>query len=125
MEFKIDTKPSYSIITPAYNVLDANLTGALRQKWEELAQSGSHNVIVDLSACSSADESALESVLTLHQDCYSSDLSLVFTNVSGDVLSVLKKKELHHTINLAPTLIEAVDIISMEILERDLFNEES
>ena len=27
-------------------------------------------------------------------------------------------------INIAPTLIEAIDIVSMEILERDLFNEE-
>jgi hypothetical protein len=101
------------------------LTGALRQKWEELAQSGSQNLIADLSLCSTTDEHSFDSLIELHENMYSGGQSLVFANVPATVLTVLKQKELHHTLNFAPTIIEAVDIISMEILERDLFNEES
>lgn len=125
MEFKIDTKPSYTSITPLSNQLDANLAEALRQKWTELANSGSANLIIDLAGCRAADEMALDLLTAFHTDVYASDHSLVWTNVSGEVLALLKLRELDLTLNIAPTMAEAIDIISMEILERDLFGEES
>lgn len=124
MEFKIDTKPSYTQITPVANHLDANLTAALRQKCEELTGNGSPNIIIDIHNCLNADKDAFPGLITLHQHFYENNRSLVFTNVQDEVMSLLKQEELDMAINLAPTMAEAVDIISMEILERDLFNEE-
>lgn len=124
MEFKIDTKPSYTQITPVANHLDANLTAALRQKCEELTGNGSPNIIIDIHNCLNADKAAFPGLITLHQLFYENNRSLVFTNVQDEVMNLLKQNELDQAINLAPTMAEAVDIISMEILERDLFNEE-
>jgi anti-anti-sigma regulatory factor len=125
MEFKIDTNPSYIQITPVTNELNANLSAALRQKWKELTQSGSQNFIIDLSNCTEADKNAFDGLTGLHADCYSNGQSIVFTNVQDTVLKLMKEAETDMAINIAPTHQEAVDIISMEVLERDLFNEES
>ncbi|WP_276132955.1 STAS domain-containing protein [Polluticoccus soli] len=124
MEFKIDTNPTYIQITPVFNSLNANLSGSLREKWTELTQSGSQNFIIDLSNCTTADKDGLEQLVELHAECYSNGQSLVFTGVQGGVLQLMKDTEIDMAINIAPTQVEAVDIISMEILERDLFNEE-
>ena len=125
MEFKIDTKPSYSIITPLSNVLDVALTEALRQKWEDLTQSGSLNMIVDLHHCLHTSQPALDSLVALHEDVYEQNQSLVFTGIPNEVMKMLKEKQTDLYLNIAPTLVEASDIVSMELLERDLFNEES
>jgi anti-anti-sigma regulatory factor len=124
MEFKIDTKPSYSIITPVSNVIDVALTGAIRQKWEELTQSGSPNVIIDLNHCTCADENALDDMAVLHEEVYTAEQSIVFTQPHAEVMRSIKEKELDLVVNIAPTMKEAIDIVSMENLERDLFNEE-
>ncbi len=124
MEFKIDTKSSYILITPVSNHLDANLTALLRQKCRELTETEKSNFIVDLHNCLDGDKSSFISLTELHEDCYSNEQSLVFTNIRPEVLQSLKAEELDTAINIAPTMIEAADIVSMEILERDLFGEE-
>ena len=125
MEFKIDTKPTYSVVTPQSNLIDANLTEAIRQKWKELTGSGSPNLIIDLHMCQSADPETVHTLEALHQDIYDNRGSLVLTAVPESCLAVLKEKELDERLNLTRTLEEAVDIVSMEILERDLFDEAS
>lgn len=124
MEFKIDTKSSYILITPVSNHLDANLTAALRQKCRELTETEKSNFVIDLHNCLDANKNSFAGLTELHEDCYSNEQSLVFTNIQPDVLQALKEEELVSAINIAPTMIEAIDIISMEILERDLFGEE-
>lgn len=124
MEFKIDTKPTYIVITPVYNHLDANLAAALRQKCNELTENGSENYIVDLHNCLDADARSFHLLTELHEDCYSNNCSLVFTNIRDVVMQDLKKDETDSAINIAPSMQEAIDIVSMEILERDLFDED-
>lgn len=124
MEFKIDTRPSYTLIIPVSTVLNANLTDNIRQKWVETGQSGSLNLIVDLQNCIIAEDTALSAMQQMHEDFYSAEHSLVFTGLKEELLQKLKMNGNETFINIAPTMAEAIDIISMEILERDLFNEE-
>ena len=124
MDFKIDTKDSFTTIMPLQNEISAKLTGELGGKLEEMRQSGSNNFIIDLNQCLLIDEDAIPDLLALHEDCYSREQSLVFTGINKNVLQALKKKETDLMLNIAPSMIEAIDIISMEILERDLLGEE-
>jgi anti-anti-sigma factor len=123
MEFKIDTKPTYSIITPLDAHIDANMTAALSQKCDDLAKSGSTNYIIDLQHCIAADNTAFDDLVQMHENCYNNSQSLVFTSVQESVLKQLQALELDTVLNIAPKMIEAIDIVSMEILERDLFDE--
>ena len=124
MEFKIDTKDNYTILSPDATRLDVNLTDALRQKWEELTKSGRKNLIVDFYSLKTIEESALESLARLHETVYAQNQSLVFCRMNSDCLSFFKAKDLELVLNFAPTFEEAIDIVSMEILERELFSEE-
>jgi anti-anti-sigma regulatory factor len=124
MEFKIDTNPNYTQITPVTNHLDANLTEALRQKCTELTESGSENFIIDLHNCLDTDKASFENLLALHEYCYENEHSLVFTNLQEEVLLAMKEDETDLLLNIAPKMIEAIDIVNMEILERDLFKED-
>jgi hypothetical protein len=60
----------------------------------------------------------------LHEESYSVDQSLVFTGLNAKLIKELKKDETDLLINVAPSMVEAIDIISMEVLERDLLSEE-
>jgi anti-anti-sigma regulatory factor len=124
MEFKIDTKDTFSVITPIADKISANLTGAIGEKCTQMRQSGSNNVIVDLQHCKEIEQDAIPELVQMHEDSYAQEMSLVFTAVNEKVMAALRAEETDLLINIAPRMQEAIDIISMEILERDLFNEE-
>ena len=124
MQFKIDTRDTFSIIKPIFDQISAKLTGELRQKCIEIRQSGSKNFIIDLQDCEGIDEEAITELVALHEESYSQDQSIVFTGINTKVMNALKENETDLLINVAPRMDEAIDIISMEILERDLLSEE-
>ncbi len=124
MQFKYDTKPTYTVITPVYDSIDANLTVNLTQEISNMTIKGSKNFIIDLQHCLTADIKSLNEILLLHEKTYESDSSLVFMGITDEVGQSFKKADEDRVLNIAPTMDEAVDIISMEILERDILNEE-
>ena len=125
MEFKIDTRDTYVRIAPIGEHLNVNMAAKLEEKASSLADGGPVNVLIDLSACQTADEAAFEALATWHETAYSEGRSLVFTGLSSAVMDVAKESQMESAINIAPTEVEGIDIISMEILERELFDEES
>lgn len=124
MGFKIDAKEQYTVITPENTCLDSVLAADLSVQCTELTQNGSNNFIVDLSACQSVSPGFLEPFVSLASSCYEKGQSFVLVHAPADMLGMLKEHDAVDALNYAPTLIEAIDIVSMEILERDLFNEE-
>jgi anti-anti-sigma regulatory factor len=124
IEFKIDTKDTFCTIIPIADTISAKMTGELGIKCGELRQSGSKNFIVDLQHCAGIDKTAVKELVTLHEESYGRNESLVFTGINKEVMAVLKEDETDLLINITPRMDEAIDIISMEILERDLFGEE-
>jgi anti-anti-sigma regulatory factor len=125
MEFKIDTRDTYVRIAPLGEHLGVNMAAMLEERAAQLADTGSANFLIDLSACQTGDEPAFEALATWHETSYSEGRSLVFTSLQPEVLQAAKDAQMDGAINIAPTEIEGIDIISMEILERDLFDEES
>ena len=124
IEFKIDTKDTFTVITPVVQEINAILTGALHKKCIETRQSGSKNLIIDLQHCGEIDKTIMPELVKLHEESYNQEMSIVFTGISPNIMTALKMEETDLLINVAPRMDEAIDIISMEILERDLFNEE-
>ena len=123
MEFKIDTKPTYTVITPEKADLSVILAEEIRQKVKDATETEGHNFVIDLSNIENMDRTAGDVLLDLHSELYNNGRSLVFTAMNENVMNTMKKGQYHLSLNLAPTLIEAIDIISMEVLERDLLGE--
>lgn len=124
MDFKIDTRDTFSVITPVSEAITVNLTDELLATTQKVRQSGSRNFIVDCCNCTSIAEDATSGIVALHEDNYADASSLVYTNLTPEIVSVLKKSEIDEQVNIAPKMIEAIDIVSMEILERDLMSED-
>jgi anti-anti-sigma regulatory factor len=124
MEFKIDTKHNYTLVCPMTNTINANLTVELMRIYTEIGQSGSQNLIVDLQNCKQITQDAIPALLQMHEDFYANGHSLVFTGLPENLNHGLKNDDNEAIINICPTMAEAIDIINMEILERDLFSEE-
>lgn len=123
MEFKIDTKATYTLITPESTELNEIMAETLCHKVKELLNDGNKNFIIDLTNTDSAQMESSSVLLELHQIIYNNEGSLVFTNLQEPVMLNMKKEQLHLSLNITPTLIEAIDIINMEVLERDLLKE--
>lgn len=124
MEFKIDTKDIYTLLSPTATRLDEKLTAAIEEKWTELVNDGAKNLIIDLQNCENCAGNVLDEMAQMHERFYNKEHSLVFTNMRPEVRKQLQQHEYFEAINIAPTMIEAVDIVSMELLERDLLGEE-
>jgi anti-anti-sigma regulatory factor len=124
MEFKIDTKETFAIISPIVALLNEHNVQELAQKCNDVRQNGSANIIISLSQVPQMDATVPSILEELHHMSYNNEESLVFTEYTSDILKVMKQSESDLIINLAPRMQEAIDIISMEILERDLWDEE-
>jgi anti-anti-sigma regulatory factor len=124
MEFKIDTKETFAIISPIVALLNEHNVQELAQKCNDVRQNGSANIIISLSQVPQMDATVPSILEELHHMSYNNEESLVFTEYTSDVLKVMKQSESDLILNLAPRMQEAIDIISMEILERDLWDEE-
>ncbi len=124
MDFKIDTKDNFSVITPIDTPISAIMAESLSAKCAEMRQSGSGNLIIDLQNCTGADKEAVPIWVEMHEESYSNELSLVFTGVNSKMIAILKEDEADLLINITPTMIEAIDIVSMDRLQWDLLREE-
>ncbi len=120
MEFKIDTRDTFTLLTPATERLDANMAARLQERLQDLADAGDVAFVIDLHNATSADNIAYEVLLSLHEEHYEAGRSLVFTGVVDGLLQEMKQARVHLTLNITPTLDEAVDIVNMEGLEREL-----
>lgn len=123
MNFKIDTTKNHAVIAPDYHTLDDKLTDALQMEIKKLQDEGHLNVIINLETVETSEPEARNQLLGLHEMIYALEGSLVFTGLNDSLLKAMKKDQLHINLNITPTMIEAIDIINMEILERELFNE--
>lgn len=123
MQFKIDAKEQYTVIKPQSTQLDKLLAANLAEKCQELTQIAAQNFIIDLSDCQDVQKDCLAPLLALAIAQSELSQSFVLSNVPNDFISLIKEEDAIDSINYAPSLVEAVDIINMEILERDLLNE--
>lgn len=123
MEINIEHKPTYTIINLTGDLLNLTAAESLKSEIAALKEQGMLTFIVNLKNVEQMDMEAGNVLMELHEATYDAEGSLVFAELKDDVHQMMKKGQLHLSLNLCPTMIEAIDIISMELLERDLLNE--
>src|SRR4051812_36317242 len=106
MEFKIDTKDSFSIIMPLTARVDAKMADEIARQCENLRQNGSNNYIIDMQNATEADAAAMQSLVALHEQIYGNEESIVFTGINPGFWAALKETETDLLLNIAPKMIE-------------------
>lgn len=123
MEFKIDTKEKILVIQPQISSLDANLADAFVKEVTEHPDLEGRNLILDMALVSNTDEAGLKAILTVYNQQYDSSMSCALTGLNSDLLKQIKIAD-ENVVNLAPTMLEAIDLVMMEDLERELLGDE-
>jgi anti-anti-sigma regulatory factor len=123
MEFKIDTKEKILVIQPQISLLDANLADAFVKEVSELPGIEGRNLILDLALVSNTDPAGLQAILTVYNQQYDNSLSCALTGLNSELLGQIKAAD-ENVVNLAPTMLEAIDLVMMEDLERELLGED-
>lgn len=117
MNYTVDARDAFSIyMIPALDSANALQSALLAAK--EAQQS----CILNLKDCTDIDLPLAHSLLTFHQHQYENDLSFAMALAAESVSQVIKQADEDRQLNVVPTLDEAIDIISMEGLERELLS---
>ena len=123
MNYKIDTKENFDIITPQIAMLNSTLTDEL-SKLINKSREDDKSVIIDFSQVNEIPEEFVDFLTQTHETMYLDNFSFVLCQVGGILKQQLQEADLEDSLNIAPTLIEAIDIVSMEVLERELLGGE-
>ncbi|SFP11414.1 hypothetical protein SAMN05428949_7392 [Chitinophaga sp. YR627] len=123
MEFKIDTKEKILIVQPQITQLDANLSAGFTREVSELPGLDGRNLILDMALVEKADAEGIKAILTVYHQQYDSGLSCAVTGLNSTLTNDLKNAD-ETAYNLVPTMSEAIDMVMMEDLERELLQDE-
>jgi anti-anti-sigma regulatory factor len=124
MNFKIDTKEKFTVITPLQFHLSDNLTAELKQIANTCLQNDKRSVVLNMKNGVSLDEAAATDLMTLQKMFYENNTSFVICEMQPAVLEKLNEMELSEMLNITPTESEAWDIVQMEEIERELLSDD-
>jgi len=125
MNFKIDTKEKFTVITPLEHTISDNMTISLKDCCKSILENEIKNAVINLQNVDSITIDIAKTFAELQELFYSMNLSYVLCSLSKNVQNVFKKEDLLDIINYTPTESEAWDIVQIEEIERELFGDDS
>jgi len=124
MQVKTNTKERFHVITVTDPALTADMAAELSDLLLAYLQNDVKNLILNLKELQSLDEIAAERLVKLQQNFYEKNSSFVVCEMQKPVEDFLDSVNLLEVMNTTPTESEAMDIVQMEEIERDLLTEE-
>jgi anti-anti-sigma regulatory factor len=123
MLVKLDTKEKFHVITILEPVLSANMTEEMQRTFDDSTQNGVKNLIVNMEKVSGMDLETALKLCNLQQTSYENNHSFVICSLQKDLEKWLDEQELLELMNVTPTESEAMDIVQMEEIEREMFED--
>ncbi len=120
MNFKIDTKEKFHVISLNEPQFSANMTDKLHELFTEVTQNDVKHIILNLKTVQTLEQPAAQFLADEQQKAYASSRSFVLCEIQPPVKDTLKKFDLLDLLNVTPTESEAWDIVQMEEVEREL-----
>lgn len=123
MNFKIDTREKFTVITPLSDFLSDNLTAELITLANGYEQN-KINLVINFKNIVFINEQVIEQIAALQNQFCNKNISFVTCELQPQVKKTLEDLELDDVLNTAPTETEAWDIVQMEEIERELLDNE-
>lgn len=124
VQFKIDTKEKFTVITPLEAHITANMAEEMSQKLLTYLQNDIPHLVINMEQVQTLDEEAATNLATAQQSFYEKSCSCVICCLAPAVEKTLDDLELLEVMNVTPTESEAWDILQMEEIERELLGGE-
>lgn len=103
--------------------LDGHVSPLLKSELVVINGDGQKNVILDLSEARYCDSSGLSAILVGNRLCKKSGGTFIITGLQDAVKKLISISQLDTILKITPTFNEAVDLLYMEEVERDLDKE--
>ncbi len=125
MQVKRDTKEKFHAITVLGPSLSATMTEELGNCLLPYLQNDVKNLVLILKDVETIDIAASEKLVYIQQKFYENNASFVICELQKPVEAFLDQNNLLEMMNVTPTESEAWDIVQMEEIEREMFEDES
>ena len=123
MKFTVDKHEKYVLIKLNENKLNSLISPKLKSELILFNSEGQRNIILDLSNVKYSDSSGLSSLLVGHRICKKSDGSFIVTKINENIARLISISQLDNILTVVGTVDEAIDLIFMEEIEKELKRE--
>ncbi len=124
MKYNIEKSEKYTVFTLNEEKLDTLIAPKLKTEFITLFQSGTVNLILDLSAVKYVDSSGLSTLLVANRLAGEANGVLILIGVNEFVGRLINISKLDSVFNILLTREEAVDAVFLHEIEKDLQSEE-
>ena len=123
MKFSVDKHEKYVLIKLNESKLNSLVSPQLKSELILSNTEGQRNIILDMSGVKYADSSGLSSLLVGHRLCKNSDGVFIITGINEAVSRLITISQLDNVMTIVPKIEEAIDLIFMEEIEKELRKE--
>ncbi|MRX48725.1 STAS domain-containing protein [Pedobacter puniceum] len=123
MKFSVDKHEKYVLIKLNESKLNSLVSPQLKSELILSNTEGQRNIILDMSGVKYADSSGLSSLLVGHRLCKNSDGVFIITGINEAVSRLITISQLDNVMTIVPKVEEAIDLIFMEEIEKELRKE--
>lgn len=120
MKYSINKEDKYCILKLDEDKLDTTLAPKLKSELVTLNAEGIRNLIMDLSVVKYTDSSGLSAILVGNRVFGDGDGLFVVAAPTEHVMKLIKISQLDTVLNIAFSIEEAIDLVMMHELEKDL-----
>lgn len=123
MKFTVDKHEKYILIKLNEGKLNSLVSPQLKSELILTNTEGQRNIILDMSQVKYADSSGLSALLVGHRLCKNSEGVFIITGINEAVSRLITISQLDNVITIVPKVEEAIDLIFMEEVEKQLKKE--
>ena len=120
MKFEIEQKEKVTVIKTKVEKLDALHAPELKGEFVLHNKNGNKNIILDVSETRYCDSSGLSAVLVANRLCREAEGTFVLCGLQDAVSKLISISQLDSVLKITPTLNEAVDLVYMEEVEKNI-----
>jgi anti-anti-sigma factor len=120
MSFTVKKEEQYAIIHTETEKINSLNAPDLKTRLVFLIKSGFKNIIVDMADTRYCDSSGLSALLTGNRLSKEANGSFVLSTLQPTVEKLVEISQLQSVFDIVPTVDEAIDVVLMEEIERDL-----
>jgi anti-anti-sigma regulatory factor len=122
MQFKIDTKEKFSVLTIEEQFINDNMAADFAAACNEVLSSSVKNLIVNFKKVIGIDNAVAKNITNLQQNFYEQNASFVICELQPVIEKYFDELALLELLNTTLTESEAWDIVQMEEIERELLD---
>lgn len=120
MKYAIEKSEKYTVLALDEDKLDTLIAPKLKSEFVTLFQSGTTNLIFDMSKIKYVDSSGLSAILAANRMAKEVNGFMALAAVSDHVIKLMNITKLDAVFNMLPTRDEAIEAAILHAIEREL-----